>query len=216
MDAATLAARIDAGYGKAAKVLGRTVTIYRPSGSGAPIVAGNIIGTQFAAFDTVPQFTFVNPQKFGVVNYYALINGSSLAVGDYLVGSAGTYFVATLDDISPPLVIRCNHNLTIKRPGDPATGSSYYGGDQVTAETAIITSWPAAITQGTKGERNPVGLPGDVRQPWSQILLPASVPVQLRYADVALDDQAQPVRYILSGVEQTALGWRIQATMAVA
>ena len=57
-------------------------------------------------------------------------------------------------------------------------------------------------------------LPGDTRLPWVAILLPPT-PVQLRSADIALDEQAMPMRYILSGTELTDLGWRMTATLAV-
>ena len=49
-----------------------------------------------------------------------------------------------------------------------------------------------------------------------EMLLPASVPLQLKEMDVVYDSQAQPARYIVSSVEQTALGWRLFLRVAVA
>ncbi len=217
MDAATLAARVSAGYGHAAKVIGRTTTIYRPNGAGNPIVSGNIVATLLAAFDTVPQFTFINAQKVGVTTYYALMNTTLVDVGDYLVSAAaGTYFVATQDDVAAPMVIRCNRVLTISRPGAQTPGPAYYGGDLVSTETALITAWPAAVIDKGRRQSGETHLPGDMDLPWYEILLPASVPVQLLPMDAILDDQATAARYVVSSATQMPLAWRLSARQAVA
>lgn len=211
--AALVATRVPHGYNVAARNLGRTTTHYRPNGATAPLVAGNIVQTTLAAFDTVPEFTFVNPQKFGNVTYYAMMDATLVQVGDYLVQGAQPYFVATVDDYAAPMVIRCDRVLTVKRP---AVVSGSYSGDIRGNETSLIAGWPAACVQNSKGERGDAGLPGDTRAPWWTIELPASVPVQLRSSDVAEDNQTQPMRFVFSSVEPSALGLRITAAQTVA
>jgi hypothetical protein len=196
---ANIAAKIAKGYGSGAARLGRNTSVYRPNGSGNPIVGGNLVQTILAAFDTAPGFSFVNPQKF-------------VRVGDYLVSSGVKYLVATVDDFAAPMVQRCDRVLTVKRASQVA-GS--YSGDIRGNETTLLTAWPAVCVYGTKGQANAAGLPGDVREPWWSMILPASVPVQIRSSDIIEDDQAQPMRYIVSSAELSALGLRMTAAQAV-
>ena len=210
--AAQIASKVARGYGIGALKLGRTTAIYRPSGAGSPISGGNLIATKLAAFDTSPAFTFVNPQKFGQTTYYAMLDTTGVMVGDYLVQGSATYFIATLDDYAGPMVQRCDRVMTFARPTAVA---GQYSGDIRTNETTMLTAWPCVCTYGTKGGANVAGLPGDVREPWWTLILPASAPVQLRSSDVASDDQARPMRYILSSVERSPLGLRMTAAQAV-
>ena len=213
MDADTLYQRTAAGYGKAARVLGRRCTVYGAVGTGAVIVDTNIRGHVMAAFDTSPKFTFVNPQKFGNPIYYAACDSRTLNVGDYLAAPDFLYFIATVDDVASPMVVRCNHALTFTRKGAGTPGVNAYGGDQSSA--TLLTARPASVLQGTKGEKGDANLPRDARVPWVQILMPAVDGVQLRFGDMVQDEQAQPMRYLVSSVEQTGLGWRITATVVV-
>ena len=71
-----------------------------------------------------------------------------------------------------------------------------------------------AVTQGTKGDAGEMKLPGDTRLGWVSILVPSVSGVQVRSGDVVTDAQALPQRYTISGVELTALGYRITAALA--
>ena len=77
-------------------------------------------------------------------------------------------------------------------------------------EIAYATGFPCSILQGTKGEKNDAGLPGDTRLPWWVILVPASVG-NIKYGDLILDDLGR--RYVVSSPELTDLGYRITASM---
>lgn len=221
MSGAAIASVFALGPRVTAQVLGLPFAQYRPSGAGAALASANLLGTVPAWITADPKLMAARPFNYAKPAGYAAVDPAIVAVGDYLVGSLTvggeqeTFFVASADIPAPIMVIRCNRVLTVTRPGGPAPGADYYGGDTTATETPLITAWPASVLQGTKGERGDLTLPGDVRNPWGAILLPPSVPVQLRFADVALDDQPQPVRYVLSNVEQTAIGLRITANMAV-
>ena len=215
MDADTIAARCRYGYGKAATKLGRPCAVYRPIDPlSAAISQAALIGNTIAAFDTVPTFSFQNTTKFKNRIFYGLMDATLLQVGDYLVCAGLTYFVATIDDIPAPMVVRCDRSLTVSRPGAQTPGSGFYGGDLTASETPIITSWPAALLPGTKGEKGDTNLPGDVRLPWVQVLMPVTVP-QILFADVLLDDLPSPYRYIVSQVVATPLGVEITATQVL-
>lgn len=103
MDISAIRAKLRAGYGKAAAKLGNACAIYRPGTADAAIAAGNLVATQPAAFDTAARFSFASPTSFDNRAFYVLTDATALAVGDYLVASGLTYFVATCDDIAPPL-----------------------------------------------------------------------------------------------------------------
>ena len=213
MDAATIAAKVRKGYGKAAHVLGRSCAVYRPAGAGAPIADGNLIVTQLAAFDTVPQFSFVNPTDFKNRDFYALTDATLLDAGDYLVCQGVTYFVATMDDVAAPMCVRCDTVLTLARAGSVVPGPGAYGGGRRGAETTLLTSWPAGIQEGSRGERGDTLLASDTRMPWVVLFFPSSVPIQIRNGDFATTGDAAPMTYVVSNAEQTALGWRCTAGM---
>ena len=213
MDISTIRAKVRSGYGKAAAKLGNSCAIYRPTAATAAIVSGNLVGTQLVAFDTVPRFSFVNPTSFKYRAFYALTDATALAVGDYLVAEGLTYFVATKDDIAPPMAIRCDRVLTIKRPQPGTPGGDYYGSNATSGEEALLTEWPAALMDGTKGQGTLSNLPGDVRAPWVKLLMPAG-PAQIQFADVMYDDLPTPSRYIVAGVIYSPLGVEITASQA--
>jgi hypothetical protein len=211
VQAATVAAYARRGYNRAAVRLGRTCAVYRPSGTGNPLAS--VLLTTLAAFDTVPGFTFANPQKFGQTTYYAMIDATGLQAGDYLVCQGVTYFAATVDDFGPPMVQRCDAVLTVRRATSVA---GEYSGDVRSQETTLLTGWPAALVRRGAGGDGPAGLPTDGAMGTWECLLPSSVPVQLRTSDIIEDAQSQPMRYIIGAVEKSLLGLRIAARQAVA
>jgi hypothetical protein len=222
-NAATIQARVAHGYAKAAAILGATFTLYRPNGPGAPIVAGNVVATLPIAIASDPRLMGLKPVESKDEHAYAAVDASIARAGDYIVGvrvlvgqaRTETWWIDSMDTPAVARVIRCSRVLTFTRPGASAPGAGYYGGDLTTNEAALLTSWPAAVLQGTKGEKSEVNLPGDTRLPWVAIALPSSVPVQLREGDFAVDDQAQPMRYAVSGAIQTARAWSLTASLAV-
>lgn len=213
MDISSIRTKVRGGAGKAAAKLGSACSIYRPTTAEAAIAAGNLVATQPAAFATDPRFSFARPTSFGNRAFYVLTDADALAVGDYLVAEGLTYFVATRDDIAPPMAVRCDRTLTIKRPQSGTPGSDYYGSDTTTSEETILAGWPAALTESAKSDGTLSKLPGDVKTPWVKVLLPAG-PVQIAFADVMYDDLATPSRYIVSGVLYSPLGCEITASQA--
>jgi len=159
--------------------------------------------------------SYSKPNKYGKATWYCLADGSLLAVGDYLVQPDGSvFFIAGLQDLLPIFVVGCNRTVDVLRPQQlSGVGAVGYGGNTAATETSLVTQFAASILQGTKGEKSPVDLPGDVRIPWWAILLPV-LPggVALRTGDIINDDLAR--RYIISSAELTDLGWRITAMQA--
>lgn len=214
MDAATIQAKVYAGYAKAAARVGLPFDIYRPTApiTPAPLDAGNKLATLPAWF-TAQEPKGARPNTYGKSVWWGQFDGSQTKVGDYLVGAPGTFFVASRQPLLPIQAVQCNRVVSIARAsGSSAVGALGYNADTPSSETPLMTNWPASMLAGTKGEANEVGLPGDVRQPWWQVLMPAWPGVVFMPGDILTDDLGR--RCILSLCELTDMGWRITAQQA--
>ena len=214
MDGATLQNKIYGGYAKAAKRIGRNTDVYRPTDSTAAIVSANKVETIPASFNA-EDMKYGKPNKYGHPTWYVLLDGRLTQVGDYLDNAYdGTYFIAAQQTGLPILCVQCNRVVSALRPQiQSGLGAQGYGGNTDSKEAPLITSWPASILQGIKGERSEVGLPGDNRTPWWSILMPYLAGAVLRTGDIIKDDLHR--RYIISSAELTDLGWRITAKQAL-
>jgi hypothetical protein len=202
-----------AGYAQVANIFGAACPQYRAAGPMDPMAAQ--FAALQAAFDTKPDFTFVQPSTYAKPIWYCAADGSKLAVGDYLQHpSLGYFFIASIEPFHPIMAVSCNRTVTVKRPSPTGRGGGKkpYGGDVAATEPVIMQGWPASILQGTKGEKADSGLPGDTRQPWMNILMPA-IPAVLILTDDVLDDELGN-RYKVSSTELTNLGWRLTAAFA--
>ncbi len=215
MDGATLQSKAYAGYAKAAQRIGTSFSQYRPSGANNPTAAPARNSSLLASFNA-EDFTYGRPNKYGKPTWFALLDGSQTEPGDYLIGNAGegTYFIAAQQPLLPILAVQCNRTVSFYRPvSQTQVGAiSGYEGNTPDTQKPLALSWPASVLQGTKGEANKVGLPGDVRSPWWVVLVPNLPGVTLDSSDIIEDDIGR--RYIVSSAEQTDLGWRITAQEA--
>lgn len=212
MDGTRIQALVNRGYSLSAQRVGLLHSHYRPFGPGNPIAPSNLIGSLPAAF-SVDRYKFGREDGYGTPEHQALVDGSALVVGDYLVGPSGTYFVAALDALVPILAIECNAVLSVRHPAPPTnTGLVAYGGDVAVAEVEVMTGWPASLLEGTKGEKPDSGLPGDARAAWYQVLMPACAGVAILPYDILID--ASGHRYKVSSAERTDKGWRMTAMYA--
>jgi hypothetical protein len=215
MDGPTLQARIYEGYARAAARIGLPCSQYRPTNALAPaIAASNLLRTLTASFNA-KDFAYGKAQDFGKATWYCLADGTQTAPGDYLVRPDGVpFFIAAQQPLLPILAVECNRVVNVLRPQQQqGVGAQGYGGDTVALETPLVTGYPASVLVGTKSDRALVNLPGDVRNPAWNVLLP-DLPndVFLRIEDVITDDQAK--RYVISSAELSELGWRINAVQA--
>ena len=220
MDGATLQSKVYSGYAKAAKRIGLAHDVYRPADPLNPLAAAAKIATLPAHFRVDDRFA--RPNVYGKALWLAYVDGSQLQVGDYLVRAglfgpvpAGkTLFVAAMQALLPILCVECNRVVSIGRVDAPAgVGALAYNGDAPGTEASYMAGWPASILQGPKGEKNEVGLPGDVRQPWWVCLLPAWPGLTIEPSDIVTDDLGR--RYITSVCELTDLGWRLTLQQSV-
>lgn len=219
--AATIQAKIDRGYGLAARRLGIDTDAYRPAGAGNPLVIGNKFGTLKMAITNDPAYGYTKPGGYGSALEYGLIDGSTLRVGDYLTradrrtgaGDGGTWFVASLGLHLQIVLIKCEAVVTVTRPGGQAPSDAYYGGPTVAGETAVLTGWPASVLMRGSASRGEVALPGDTPMTWHAVLLPYGG-IAIRQDDVITTADTPPRRFTVSGVELTGMGWRLTAMTA--
>lgn len=211
MDATKLQKKVYAGYAKAALRIGPAYNLYRPTTAISPLTNAPV--TTLNASFNAEDMTYGRPNKYGKPTWYCLVDGTQTQVGDYLINATQTFFIAAMQPILPILAVDCNRTINVLRPQQQTgLGAVGYGGDTDANETPLMTGWPASVLQGTKGEKNEVNLPGDVRNPWWQILMPAFPGVVLQSADIITDDIGR--RYIVSSAELTDLGWRMTAMSA--
>lgn len=210
MDAATLQARLYAGYAKAALRIGFNADQYRPSTALNPIAIGNKLRSIPASFNA-EDMTYNKPNKYGKATWFGLFDGRLTLPGDYLKNTQdGTFFIAAQQTNLPVLLVSCNAVADFVRPQQQSgVGALGYGGNTDATETALMTQWPCSILLGGKGEKSETNLPGDVKNPQWSVLVPAFGTVALRSGDVIKDDLAR--RFVIGSAERTELGWRISA-----
>lgn len=202
------------GYAAAAGALGQPHQLFRPVGSTGPTAPERLVASLPATFSP-DNSKYRQASGYGKPVWTVLVDGRLTRVGDYLVGPSGTFFVSAMESLLPIQAIQCNANGDFKRPSAAGRGGGKqrYGGDVAATETDLMTGWPIAFTQGTKGEQGDVKLPGDVRQPWFAVLVPAVPGLEIQTDDVLLVGEH---RYKISSTELSDKGWRLTAMLAEA
>lgn len=209
MDGYKIQRKLYKGYAIAAKRTGTVYQHYRPSSANNPLADGNRLADLYASLNADDP-TFSRPNVFGKATWYGILDGSLCEVFDYVVGVEGTLYIAAMQQLLPIYMVDCNRVISVLRPAmGTGPGAIGYGGDTAANEVPIMTNWPCSMLQGSKGEKNEVGLPADAKNPWFNVLLPFVDGVYLRTADIITDEIGG--RYKLTSAEQTDLGWRLTA-----
>jgi len=173
---ATIQAKVNVGFAKAANAAGVPCQQFRPTGPVSPLDPGNLVGTLQVLFDTNASLRQIAPrQRQKPEEWYGAFDPSKVQVGDYLVtppspsagGQPETLFVAALDPFRPARLMLCNRIIDIHAPGTmPRQGLNRgYGGDTRLQETVVAAGWPAAVLKGPRQEVGDLKLPGDTKLP---------------------------------------------------
>jgi hypothetical protein len=217
MDGLTLQAKVYAGYAKAAQRIGLPYDIYRPTSFVEPL-GGMKIATIPAAFTQhgAGNFDFSKPSDYAKPMFHALLDGTQVQVGDYLVSEnnpQGPFFIAAKDAGVPILAVQTNRTISAFNPGPTlGLGANVYSGTTLANETAIMLNWPASVLLGSRGVRDQQ-LPEDAGYGSWRVLMPAWPGVVIRPGTILNDDVGN--RMIVVSAELQDLGWRIDATQAV-
>ncbi|GBR68916.1 hypothetical protein [Gluconobacter kanchanaburiensis] len=196
MQQTMIAARLSRGYARAATVLGASGEQYRPSGGVLPMETLHAQPT--LAFDVDAEFSFTQPIGWGIPTEYVLTDRrDDTEVGDILVASGRTYFVASVEPLRPPLCVVCSRTVSVSG----VTG---------TVQT-LVSECPAGIIMRAKGESSGSGVPGATRPGQSVIYLPLLPGVVLTpYMTVTTD---LGTTYTINAVEISEFG--IRCTMSL-
>jgi hypothetical protein len=203
------------GLGQAARGAGEWCDLYRASSAETPIAPANLVLRLPAAFVALN-----NPRAavgYGNAVWQGIFDAAYVQPGDYVVGSDGVFFVASITRLGPVMCVKTNRTVTLTRPAAPAmAGLTRYGGVLASQTTPLMTAWPASVLmrqrQGGRG-----ALPGDApgvtggAGGW-EMLLPGTAGVLLRPGDLVADDLGRSG--VLAATELTALGWRLFARQA--
>ncbi len=216
MDGSLIQSKVNLGYRLAAQRTGLPFQVYRPSGPANPIVPANLITVLPAAF-SADDYRFRRPQGYAKPVWACLVDGAVTVVGDYLVEvaalpgqTARVFFISSQQPLLPIQAVECNAVVSVARPGPaPSEGFGSVGYGDAAAPSVLLTSWPASVLAGTKGEKADDSLPRDTRQPWYAVLLPPSAAADIRTDDVLTDQDGK--RYEVSSAELSSLGWRLTA-----
>ncbi len=209
---------VNRGYQIASQKIGNTYAQYRPTSATAPAISSGTLVTASlpAYFDPQVNFPADNPRQYGKAAMKAVIDPTAVQPGDYLVGPERTYFVASIQDLMPVLVVYANETVSIERTEANANvGSLPYGGERPSLMTPVLGVWPASVLLKSKKEKNPTGLGSDVPQTEMEILLPFASGVSPVIEPADLLTLSTGIRYAIDNVELTDLGYRLRASMVI-
>lgn len=196
-------AKISRGYAKAAARLGSQFVQYRVQTF--PVISEtNIVQELYFAFDMSDSFSFAEPLDYNKAKYYALFDNTNAQIGDYFYDYTGrTFFISNLEPLKPPEVILCNETLSLYRPAGSTGVSNGYGGD--TTPALYASGVPVSLLPESRGEANESGLPGAIRAPWMQVLIPPLAGIDVKTYDLFIDSQNR--RWIVSMCSLAKEGW---------
>ena len=200
MDGITLQDRINRGMGVAARRIGSPYTVYRPAGPVNPILSRNFVISLSAAFSAGDD-NFRKADSVGRSQWLGVFDAAYTLPGDYLVGRAGVFFIASQVPLLPVQCVKTNRVVTVTRPAPPAPGG--YSGLISGAHELVLRGWPASVLALTT--RVSGNLPETRFGSWN-LLLPL-LPVSPQAADVVSDDTGR--NFVVGSAEQSGLGWRL-------
>ena len=205
MDGTRMAALVAKGYGIAAARIGLPHTVYRSASMFNPLQNSNQLITNFpASMTTNYQYSAYNKPK--VPDWKLIADISQLAIGDWLVGGQGTFYVADLQPLLPTPVVQCNHVVTIMRPSYSIAGSLEQ------TETQIASFFPVFMQSKRDKDHSPSGFPTSTETA-------TSLPMWITYInahgvsdiqknDVIVDENG--ARYIIDVPDLTSFGYIVE------
>jgi hypothetical protein len=200
MDGSALQDLISKGWGTAARRTGLPYVVYRPHGSSNPLNTRNRVIKLCAAFvPSVGAGAGIN--GYGSILWRGVFDSSYTLPGDYLVGPAVSFFIASQWATQPILCVQTGNIVTVNR--SRATVSGSYSGFVVSTAQEVVAGWPAlliAVAAKIQG-----ALPETHFGNWVAFL--PTLPSPLQVADIVIDDLGR--QFIVAAAQSSNLGWRL-------
>ena len=208
---AQIAAKVAYGLGKGGNAAGFPYQWYRPQGTGAVVVSGNLLGSVTAFVATKAS---LRPQSsdWGKADRFAAFDPTNFLAGDYLVGEQ-TMFLAELIPLASSIrLVLCNETFTWSKMSDPPPGPGFRPGVRIA--TPQVVGWPGWLQPSDRRSPGELHLPGAVEMPSAEILLPPSIPGQILRGDQITTSEALPITYTVQSAISSPNGWQITAIRA--
>lgn len=175
---ATIQAKVNFGFGKAAQKTAVNYGVYRSTGVATPIIPANLITTLPVGIDTNAQFTFMQPGKILSDMYVGMLDLTLIENGDYLVGPQGVFFTSQIAPFKPPVLVQCPHTISLERQDDTDKQGLQirptYDPEQ-SSWVGVSNYVPASMLPDRERGKPPADFPGDVitKTMWKVLLSPA-------------------------------------------
>lgn len=212
MNGQKLQDRLYLGMGLSARHVGQSADAFRPRGPFNPLDKQNRFLRLPASFVSA-KGSGGRTNVYGEALWHGIFDASYTRVGDYLVLTTGTFFVASRAPLLPVLCVKANRTISIARPDmQTSIARNPYGGYTPGGSVMLMEGWPASVLGESRSGASATNLPTDQTVPYWNILLPTVAHVLLSPGDWVTDDLGRTA--IVSGSELTDLGWRMSAKMA--
>lgn len=209
MRADTVQDRQHYAWGVAARHVGVSADVYRPSGPGGPINDAHRFLRFNAAF--LPAEGGMNrPGGYGQPEWQGIFDASYTRPGDYVVTADRTFFIAAQQPLLPVLCVLTNRTVSIGRPSlQTSVGTNGYGGYNSGTVSSLLIGWPVSML-GTSASGVPAtGLPTAQSAAQVMVLLPVAPSINLMPGDMISDDLGRNL--MVTSAELSELGWRLSA-----
>jgi hypothetical protein len=220
-------------YAQTAQALGLPYQVFRSSASNpfqtTPIETTPVVVTSAKSSG----FDYKRSSTYDDVLFSLQADFTNIQIGDYLVGPAGTLFIADMPSLRPVVAVLCNTTVSVTRPSEqlsstggqapglpsqPGNTGSYWGSSTKPTtdpsgpgEVAIKSGIPASMI-GTTGRATGLGeLPSDAPGPsrWRVYVPQSAFPKgAIKDRDILTDDQGE--RLQVSADYFSTIGYRLE------
>lgn len=183
-------------WGLTAKRLGQPFQLHRPLTNNINPLPNKIGDIKVAL--NAESMNFERPNKFGQPIWWAVADGRLLQVGDYFIGSTGTFYVASMQSNLSIQCVECSTTISIYK--EDLTSRIKIG------QNLVISGLPVSLLRDNNGSTG-LDYPDSYGSgEFKFILPPINNGIQYLAGYTIIDGSGN--RYIIRVVERTDMGWR--------
>jgi hypothetical protein len=209
MNGAKIQAKIDYGYGKAAKVIGTDFNIYRSASMINPLDSANLVKVIKASF--TPTLTYGSYNKPNAPLWTAVIDGSTLLAGDWISNGALTFYLADKQALLPYPAVQCSTTVNITRP-TYSSGSGPYEASELTIASDLPVFMFNKKDKTASPHWSPVNTDSVVSTPEWEFYINTRTEGDIQSKDIITDKLG--TQYIVETNSFTSFGYIVSAKLA--